>query len=347
VDPLGLDEWFRGGLPLARRDVGESLRQLHRIAAAPLEVPDARAALAALRDLDFLLCHAHRLAPGVWPRIPRLEALLLRLGKLGDHIPRGANDTYGIGNEDPPDTRTFTRTPQEHALYRGLALGESRLDDLLVALVACLLNPVDSAAHVDAARALAAGWEPMIEGVKLMRRAVVAPVMGGQIAPWVSATFTIGGRGFRGPTAAQLPVVLVDWLLWGVDADDEVYREYYRYYAAEQPTYRRRMVAAALGCSGGRGLLRKLAHELPRARDHRAAAASLDALGDLLRRMHGFRVAHANLAKPSLPIRAKGADSWGTGEFDPEMLDRLLAHTIRARRQIDLVRERLQEQVVT
>lgn len=343
LDPFGLDEWFRGGPPLARRDVGESLHHLHRITASPPDIPGAEVALAALRDLDLLLCHSHRLAPGVWPRIPQLEALLLRLGKVGDHIPRGANDTYGIRNPLPPNTRTYTRTPQEHALYRGLALGESRLDDLLVALVACLVNPVDSPAHVDAARALVAGWEPMIDGVKLMRRAVVAPVMGGQIAPWVSATFTIGGRGYRGPTAAQLPVVLVDWLIWGCNAHDDVYRDYYRYYAAEQPGYRRQMVAAALGCSGGRGLLRKIDGELLQVRDPRAALASLEALADLLRRMYGFRTAHAHIAKPSLPIRPKGAESWGTGEFDPEMLDRLLRYTAAARARVADMEARVRE----
>ena len=68
-------------------------------------------------------------------------------------------------------------------------------------------------------------------------------------------------------------------------------------------------------------------------RDH--ALVSLEGIGALLRRMHGFRAAHLNFARPSLPIREGGDESWGTGEFDPEMLERLLGHTVTARQRVD------------
>jgi hypothetical protein len=218
----------------------------------------------------------------------------LACGRAGDHIPRGDNATYGRHNPGPPRTRTFTHTPQERALYEGLALGESRLDELLDGLAVCMLRPVDSPEHVAAAEVLAGRWEPMVDATKLMRKARVAPVMGGQIAPWVSHTFVIGGRPYRGPTAAQLPVVLVDWLIWGVDSADTRYREYHRYYSAEQPGPRRRLVAGVLTATGGRGLLRKLGDELPGA-DRRVAARSVAGLGALLQRMHGFREARRRL----------------------------------------------------
>jgi hypothetical protein len=73
-----------------------------------------------------------------------------------------------------------------------------------------------------------------------MRKARVAPVMAVDIAPWVSNVLTIGGQDYRGPTAAQLPAIIVDWLLWGCDVDDPGYRDYFRYYFAEQPSHRRR-----------------------------------------------------------------------------------------------------------
>ena len=182
-------------------------------------------------------------------------------------------------------------------------------------------------------------WQPMIEAARLMRKARVAPVMAVDIAPWVSNVLTIDGQDYRGPTAAQLPVVLVDWLLWGCDVDDPRYVEYFLYYFAEQPWRRRWLVEQVLACTEGRSLVTRWEEDADRiAPRYRAAArrtrAGLDAL---LTRMIGFRVSHLRFAKPSLPEREAGERSWGSGQFDPEMLDRLLGHTERAQARLRAV----------
>lgn len=343
ADPLGLDEFY-AAMPLAQRTPSEVFDVFRAAVATARELlpPSPPVALAILRDLDPLLCATQVHRPGTWLSVLDLEWVLRTCGRIADHIPRGDNATYGRYNPPAPRTRTFTHTPEEHALYRGLAMGESGLDRLLAGLSACLKSPVGSEIHAFTAESLAHWWEPMIDGAKLMRKAHVAPVMGGQIAPWVSHTFVIGGRPYRGPTAAQLPVVLVDELVWGADCDDPTYREYHRFYAAEQPTPRRRRARRALEESGGRTLLVQLAKELPRVGHSAQVRRSLDGVGALLRRMHGFRASHLAFARPSLPIRPGGEESWGSGEFDPEMLDRLLAHTIAARARLFELEQQLQ-----
>lgn len=340
LDPLRLDEFY-GGKPLARRSLPSVMAALHKATrlACGIRALNGATALAILRDLDPLVCAVEARTPGAWQRVDGLEEVLMKCGRVADHIPRGDNATYGLFNPPPPRTRTFTHTPEEHALFRGLAMGESRLDELLGRLAVCLTRRLDDPVHADAAESLAEQWEPMVDAAKLMRRAHVAPVMGAQIAPWVSHTISIGGRGYRGPTAAQLPVVMVDWMIWGIDRVDPIYRDYHRYYAAEQPLPRRRLVEHALRDASGRSLLSRLAEDLPQVADRTVAQRSLDGIDTLLRRMYGFRSAHAVFAKTSLPVRGDGDQSWGTGEFDPEMLDRLLRYTGAARHRLAALRD--------
>jgi hypothetical protein len=329
LDPLGLDGFYSQA-PVRRRHVREVMTTLRLVTRRGHRhgVPDAATAVAMLRDIDPLLCRLQRHIPDLW-RYDGLEELLLECAAVSGYPPRGNNYTYGTANPQDERARLFTGTDEERALYRGLALGESRLDDLLDALAACAMARLGTPPHTNAAGLLAGLWEPMVDAVRLMRKARVAPVMAVDIAPWVSNVLTIGGRELRGPTAAQLPVVAADWLLIGCDLDDPVYREYFRYYFAEQPPYRRRLVDQVLTVTGGRSLLTRIEQEWPRvpAAYRQDAVTALAGIDALFTRMIGFRVSHLNIAMPSLPKRERGATSWGSGSFDPEMLERLLGHT--------------------
>jgi len=339
LDPLGLDGFYAQA-PVRLRHTHDvmttlrlAVRRGHRHG-----VDSPGTALAMLRDVDPLLCRLQRHIPDLW-RYDGLEPLLVECGRVAEHPPRGGNDTYGDHNPQDERARLFTGTVEERALYRGLALGESRLDDLLDELAVIATAPLGRPGPAAAADRLTGLWQPMIDAARLMRKARVAPVMAVDIAPWVSNVLTIDGQDYRGPTAAQLPVVLVDWLLWGCDVDDPRYVEYFLYYFAEQPWRRRWLVEQVLACTEGRSLVTRWEQDADRiAPRHRAAArrtrAGLDAL---LTRMIGFRVSHLRFAKPSLPEREAGDRSWGSGQFDPEMLDRLLGHTERAQARLRAV----------
>jgi hypothetical protein len=305
LDPLGLDGLF------ARPDwPGVTVLPYVRCSTRGHPRNPVRS-LAMLRDVHALMCaHEVRFPGTVLREYPWLEAWLIELGQASGHVPCGDNATWGWANPTDQRARTFTTDPRERVLYAGLGHGESRLDEMLKALC--------EGRYVDAL----AAWEPMIEAARSMHRHNVADFMGNVLAPWVSHAFVIGGREYRGPTAAQLPVVLVDWLLWGVDCDDPAYQEYAAYYMAEQPQARRDLVDDAIGILGGRSICGA-------ALDGERHPRTFEELELLLRRMYGFRRSHRELARASLPVRAKGDDSWGTGLFDPEMLDRLIGHTER------------------
>jgi monodechloroaminopyrrolnitrin synthase len=321
LDPYALDTYFahpRWTEPHAVRRALATVRPL----------PDDPAlALAALRDIHMLMCALERDRPGrTLPEHPWLEPLLIHLGDVAGHVPCGGNACYGWANPEPPRTRTYTRDPREPVLCWGLGHGESRLDDLLAALAAATAAWPGPKVGDELRRAVDA-WAPMVDAVRAMHRHDVADFVGHQLAPWLSHSFTIGGRLCRGPTAAQLPVVLIDYLLWGYDVDDPEYREYAAFYIAEQPRARRAVVTTALQALGSRSLVTA-------AVDDGINAEACEALALLLRRMYGFRRSHRRLADVSLPVRGPGGQSWGTGQFDPTVLDRLLAHTAQARARV-------------
>ena len=318
LDPYDLDDYFAQPSwtdpAIARRAVRTVRRPLPR---------DPALALAALRDSHLLMCAVERDRPGrTLADHPWLEPLLIDLGDVAGRVPCGDNACYGWANREKPRIRTYTQDPREPILYRGLGRGESQLDELLAALAAAA-EAWPGPQVADHLRRAVAAWAPMVDAVRAMHRHNVADFMGNQLAPWVSHSFTIGGRIYRGPTAAQLPVVLIDHLLWGHDLADPEYREYAAYYIAEQPPVRRGVVDEALHRLGSRSLVAAVADGIDR--------AARDALELLLRRMYGFRRSHRRLANASLPVRTQGEQSWGTGQFDPAMLDRLLAYTAKAR----------------
>ncbi len=321
LDPLRLDEFFatpRWTSPRAARAL------LRDIRTRPWLPGDPAAALATVRDLHLLMCVVERDTPGrTLIDMPWLDPLLAHLGQVSGRVPCGDNACYGWANRAAPRTRTYTEDPREPILYWGLGHGESLLDELLDALVGAAHAWPGPRVAVELQRAVAA-WEPMVEAVRAMHRHGVAEFMGRELAPWVSHSFEIAGRVYRGPTAAQLPVILIDFLLWGYDCDDAEYREYARYYIGEQPKARRMAVAGALHRLGSRSLL--TAAE----RDGMTGEA-WEAFELLLRRMFGFRRSHRVLATASLPIRPAGEEAWGTGQFDPSMLDVLLTRTADAR----------------
>lgn len=318
LDPYRLDDHFANP---AWTDRDTTTAALYSAVARPIE-DDPAVAMAALRDLHLLMCALEKTHPGTtMAEHPWLDELLVHLGEVAGRSPCGDNATYGWANRVEPHTRTYTTDPRERWLYWALGHGESQLDELLDALnVAAHAWPGPQVAP-ELQRAVAA-WKPMAEAVRAMHQNDVAPFMGQILAPWVSHAFTIGGREYRGPTAAQLPVTVIHHLLCGYEATDPEYRDYATFYIAEQPVVRRQVLAAALAALGWRTLVGAADQLDPTARA---------ALGLLLRVLLSFRRSHRVLARRSLPMRSRGEDSWGTGLFDPTILNVLVAHTDAAR----------------
>ena len=339
VDPLGLDSFFYHTAAVVEQPADVMLRRLETSVrdADESALDNTRAALAALRDLDFLLCAVHLADPFAYKAVSGLESLLVRLGQRTGQIPRGSNSTYGPCN--PPDDRMrlFTGLPEERMFVRAIADGLRGLDGVLSGLATMAHHPVDSPTVVAAAGGLVPAWEPMIEASVKMLRGMPPEVFSGRIVPCF-VPLDIAGATYQGITGAQSPNVGIDYLLWGVESADEEYRSYARTNLAEQLPPHRQLVAEVLERTGEASLLTHIERQLctaPR-RDLSAAAAVLTHLESLLRRIGTFRAAHRRLAELNMQRRTTQI---GSGGHTVHLLDELTASTRQARHRVRALRD--------
>jgi hypothetical protein len=337
-DPLGID-------PIARRlsaliaagELGTIKACLADAAAAATAIGqrDREAAMAALRDLDFLVNAAHRLDPASYKSIGGLEAQLVRLGRIVDHVPRGSVFTYGLCNPLDDRMRTFTGTGEERLFIFGLHDAMIGLDGVLVALTELARHRLDCEGARRAADELLVSWEPMVAAVVDMRRHMPPELFSQGIIPFFGS-LDIAGVVYDGITGAHMQTVAVDHVLHGADASDPTYRAYVEHNLAALRPHQRALVATTLACLGQRPLLVKVTEEVERyaagaSLDAAAAAATLRSLHRFLARVSTFRVVHTRLAEDNLPLRPTAT---GSGGHDMELLADLLERTQEARRDV-------------
>lgn len=338
ADPLGLDSFFQQREAVVKRRLDDLLGALTTVAresgGQALTVAEA---LAALRDVDFLLCAVELIEPLAYKRVPRLETLLEELGSTAGHIPRGSVLTYGLCNPLDERMRLFTGRGEERSFVTELTVGMRGLDAVLRGLVALADHPVDSPDAVAAAQRLEAAWEPMIKASVAMLRTMPPEVFSGEIVSCF-VPLDIGGTCYQGVTGAQTLNVTIDYLLWGVESQNDTYRAYAQANLGEQLPLHRELVAHALDRTGGASILTHIEHQLAGhavVREPVAAETVLQHLESLLRRIGTFRTAHRRLADLNLPLRPTPT---GSGGHTVVLLELLTSSTLQARERAQTLR---------
>lgn len=330
LDPLGLDSFFRrcGAVVRQRLDslLGALTAATREASGRPLTLAEA---LAALRDFDFLLCAVELAEPLAYKRVPGLETLLQELGSTAGHIPRGSVLTYGLCNPLDERMRLFTGRGEERSFVTELTTGMRGLDTVLRGLIALADHPVDSSDAVAGAQQLEAAWEPMIKAAVAMLRTMPPEVFSGEIVSCF-VPLDIGGTHYQGVTGAQTLNVTIDYLLWGVESQDDTYRAYAQANLGDQLPPHRELVAHALDRTGGVSILTHIENQLAggAVRDPVAAETVLQHLESLLRRIGTFRTAHRRLADLNLPLRPTPT---GSGGHTVALLEILASSTFHAR----------------
>lgn len=344
ADPLELDSFFQRSLPVSRRPADELLERLAAVVREvdPSVCSEPVAGLAALRDLDFLLCSVHRARPAAYKEVTGLEELLGALGEAAGHNPRGSNTTYALCNPLDQRMRLFTGLPEERMFINELAAGLRGLDHVLHGLIAIVDHGVDSAEAAAAAETLVPAWEPMIGATVAMLRSMPPEVFSGEIMTSF-IPLDIAGTEYQGVTGAQNLNIGIDWLLWGAGSTSTSYTSYARTNLSEQLPAHIDLIANVLDRTRGATLLDHLERQLRHGpvADWAAADRVLLHLEGLLRRIGSFRAAHRRLADLNLPLRYTPT---GSGGHTIDLLDELADATRQARQRVqalrDLVRER-------
>jgi hypothetical protein len=293
--------------------------------------------MAALRDLDFLLCAVQLKRPAAYKAVAGLEELLVSLGKVAGHNPRGSNITYALCNPLDERMRLFTGLAEERMFVTELARGLRGLDEVLRGLIGIADHGLDSAAAASAAEALVPAWEPMIGATVAMLRGMPPEVFSGRIVTSF-IPLDISGTEYQGVTGAQNLNIAIDWLLWGAGSSDISYVSYARTNLGEQLPAHRELVAAALERTRGATLLDHFDWQLSHGgiADWGTADQVLRHVESLLRRIGSFRAAHRRLADLNLPLRAEPT---GSGGHTIDLLEALAAATLDARNRVRTLRD--------
>ncbi|MGH3727341.1 MAG: monodechloroaminopyrrolnitrin synthase PrnB family protein [Micromonosporaceae bacterium] len=339
LDPLDADEVYRK-LPDVNRegDVAaliETLRTLAERARGPVAAFSRYEAVAATRDLGFILGSIKRLGLEPVQVVPEVEPVLLALRDLTGMVPRETVYHYSIWNPTGRRQRSFTGDPQEDALIASVRLSLAKLAGAVARGPSLHELPLLDPQFASSAKKVADGLQGLEESIDLVIREV-SPVFFARVLRPYFDDVRIGEERYTGGAGAGLPVPLIDLILWASDQPDPAYEAFWRGGVPYTlPAWQRLYDVVDRQPSMVTRLVTALRTVRPSGTVPRDLQASALAIERCLRALVIFRAKHLTIAR-----KAYQADlrlySVGSSGGDTDLLDRIL---LSARDNVTLVRD--------
>ena len=285
-------------------------------------------AAAAMRDIGFVLGSLKRHGHEPVDAVPGLEPVLLDLARVTDLPPRETLLHVTVWNPAAADAqRSYTGLPDEAHLLESVRISMAALEAAIALTVELSDEPLRSPAFAEKCDELAAYLQKMVESIVYAYRYISPQVFYDELRPFYDP-IRVGGQSYLGPGAVEMPLFVLEHVLWGSQSDHQAYREFKETYLpyvlpafraiyarfAERPS----LIDRALGEAHAR-----------EARGERVEAglAALDRVFEVLLR---FRAPHRNLAERVYEAGRSGP-AIGSGGYAPAMLGDLLELTRTAR----------------
>ena len=189
------------------------------------DVPEAHAAM---RDLGMLMSAIKRYSCEPCCTLPELEPVVLLLSEKLKTVPRDTILDYSLWNPDEPRRRKYTTTYDEQVLIESVQTGLHGLYLAIATFEELLAVEFLSPAFVSSCRELNKHLEAMVVAIVSSIKHVSPRIFAHQLRPYWEP-IEIGGQQYDGAGAAQLPICLIDHLLWASDRADSVYERYYKH----------------------------------------------------------------------------------------------------------------------
>jgi hypothetical protein len=318
LDPLDLDG-IMPYLPELNREGNAD--GIHRVLVGCIEtsrrdVKTTSDAVAALRDIDFLASSLikHNIDPLI--NTPGLEDEMIRLGRLGNMVPRGTVFTYAVINPKGERGRSFTGTYEEAEFIEAVRNGTLALDQAVVSMSKQSLTN-DGALGISLYES-AAAMDIMVDSIVEVRRKVSPEFFSNEMRPYFES-LTIGGNKLTGSGGAQMQLLALDRMLWGNGDDDTEYQGFYEENNIYLTPMQQDALAMFLEHNNQQTIVGWLESH-PEGYDNTREGAL-----ELLKKIKKFRYPHRRVAQDNFKIRP--ADSVGSGSYKPDILDILIAKT--------------------
>ena len=333
LDPLSLDE-FMTVLPEINRScdvdvIVGTLEYAVELSSSKIGIESPAEALAGLRDIDFLLSSALRHGVDVIQRVDGLGDELRRLGSIAHTVPRGTVYTYAAANPTGSRRRTFTGSVEENGFIDAVRDSCLALDDAVEAIG--MGDITDDRALVSQLALGLSAMRIMTDSIVSVRRSVSPEYFTNNMRPFFEP-IEIDGKLITGAGGAQMQMLALDNMLWGIDSPNDAYKAFFdanvQYLA---PTQQRALVSYKES-NDGMSILSHLETAPYRYPE------SLEVFSQIMAQIKKFRYPHRKLAKDNFKIRS--SDAVGSGQSKPDVLDVLIDATedalIRTRRMIDV-----------
>ncbi len=292
-------------------------------------------AAAAMRDIGFFLGSLKRHGHEPTDVVPGLEPVLLDLARTTDLPPRETLLHVTVWNPAAADAqRSYTGLADEAHLLESVRISMAALEAAIALSVELYDVPVRSPEFALGCDEMAAYLQKMVESIVYAYRYISPQVFYDELRPFYEP-IRVAGQSYLGPGAVEMPLFVLEHVLWGSQSDHQAYREFKETYLpyvlpafravyarfADQPALVDRVLSEvhALGARG----------------EHvEAGLAALDRVFEVLLR---FRAPHRNLAERVYEAGRSGP-AIGSGGYAPAMLGDLLELTRTARSRLRAVR---------
>lgn len=182
--------------------------------------------LAAMRDLGFILGSIRRHGMDPVQAVPEVVPVLVELGARTDMVPRDTVLHHCVWNPVGRRRRTYTGDPQERWLQDA---GRVAFPKLHAAVELCDLlphhEPVDAKFAV-LLQALHHQFQALVASMRTVER-VDPQYFQYTLLPYHDE-LRIAGQTYAGPSPVQLPLWLIDEILWAADRGGPQYEEFRR-----------------------------------------------------------------------------------------------------------------------
>ncbi|MCZ7431909.1 monodechloroaminopyrrolnitrin synthase PrnB family protein [Streptomyces sp. WMMC1477] len=228
ADPLGADE-LCARLPRInpRADLFALATALRRILPDTADVGgfSRDACLAAMRDIGLFAGSIKRHGAEPGRVVPELLPVLEELGRRTDMVPRDTVLHYCVWNPTGERRRTYTGDAQERALQDSVRHAFPRLHTALELCGELSRTEPWEPGFAPLVAEIGGHAQVMVESIDRVIADVSPEFFARGLRPYFEE-FTVDGTAYLGPAAAQVPLWLVDEVVWLSDAGVDAYERF-------------------------------------------------------------------------------------------------------------------------
>ena len=336
LDPLSLDSFLENSLHIANKtgNVQGIVDVVNFLDLTPSTLArfSLEESLAAVRDLNMIFSSLRRHNYD-FKQNNKIEQALILLANRTNEVPTDTVFSYGTRNPQGPRIRTFTSLPEEKLFIGSFKEGMVKLPIAIKALEGLTNLRIDDARFGENIKLAQGAFEEMVTAIVKVRKTITPELFTNELRPYFEPK-SVDGKTYQAPGGAQMPIVLIDQLLWGSSVDEEMYKHYFNENMQYLPVFLRKKADMF---SQIKPIVDRINEDLKNLSVYNTAALaivqqSLTSILSLLLFIEKFRIPHMKIAEENIRIRPKG--SVGSGGYDTVILKFLLDHTTESKRLI-------------